>query len=191
MDRENDIQSNIFNLQDDSDMLAQAERLAAEEEEEKLQADMDRFFSLTPQANLPEVDVEDEEEESINIIPDKDGGFSVVSDAVEKQEEATQAQQKSVFDKIVLEHVIKKRLSAYKSTRTKLYQLDDELNYIDEDFSIETNKKINSYINQLESLFFAKDIELDSLDKVLRDKIEKETKAFMQKTLELVDEMME
>lgn len=190
MDRENDIQSNIFNLQDDSDMLSQAERLAAEEEE-RLQADMDRFFSLTPQANLPEVDVEDEEEESINIIPDKDGGFSVVSDAVERQEEATPAPQKSIFDKIVLEHVIKKRLSAYKSTRTKLYQLDDELNYIDEDFSIETNKKINSYINQLESLFFAKDIELDSLDKVLRDKIEKETKAFMQKTLELVDEMME
>ena len=161
----------------------------ADAEEAKLQEKLDNFFLENGGINYVPEEIEEDEEESIDLIVDEDGNMQIIGEAKEKEEVAVAIP--SFIDDTILRYAIKKRLDRYKKTLTETAKLTFDIEYIKPGLYDELDKSLTTERNKLQSILFLDTISLDTLDKNLQKKIISEAKDLVVGMLDLVSEFKE
>ena len=161
----------------------------ADAEEAKLQEKLDNFFLENGGINYVPEEIEEDEEESIDLIVDEDGNMQIIGEAKEKEEVAVAIP--SFIDDTILRYAIKKRLDRYKKTLAETAKLTFDIEYIKPGLYDELDKSLTTERNKLQSILFLDTISLDTLDKNLQKKIISEAKDLVVGMLDLVSEFKE
>ena len=161
----------------------------ADAEEAKLQEKLDNFFLENGGINYTPKEIEEDEEESIDLIVDEDGNMQIIGEAREKEEVAVAIP--SFIDDTILRYAIKKRLDRYKKTLAETAKLTFDIEYIKPGLYDELDKSLMTERNKLQSILFLDRVSLDTLDKNLQKKIISEAKDLVVGMLDLVSELKE
>lgn len=161
----------------------------ADAEEAKLQEKLDNFFLENGGINYVPEEIEEDEEESIDLIVDEDGNMQIIGEAREKEEVAVAIP--SFIDDTILRYAIKKRLDRYKKILAETAKLTFDIEYIKPGLYDELDKSLTTERNKLQSILFLDTISLDTLDKNLQKKIISEAKDLVVGMLDLVSEFKE
>ena len=161
----------------------------ADAEEARLQEKLDNFFLENGGINYTPEEIEEDEEESIDLIVDEDGNMQIISEVKEKEEVAVAIP--SFIDDTILRYAIKKRLDKYKKTLDETAKLTFDIEYIKPGLYDELDKSLMTERNKLQSILFLDTISLDTLDENLQKKIISEAKDLVVSMLDLVSELKE
>lgn len=161
----------------------------ADAEEAKLQEKLDNFFLENGGINYVPEEIEEDEEESIDLIVDEDGNMQIIGEAKEKEEVAVAIP--SFIDDTILRYAIKKRLDRYKKTLAETARLTFDIEYIKPGLYDELDKSLTTERNKLQSILFLDTVSLDTLDENLQKKIISEAKDLVVGMLDLVSEFKE